>query len=123
MRIIKKVVTPMKKLKKPIHALRRCSIGFSSVAFSFPGSLCRRDIKVNVTKNTIEKATAMETNAAGEPVGAESKSVGAFLGKTVVSYCGEMLGTVQLMGAELLLRAQEPRIPMKTLGPSIDCSD
>jgi hypothetical protein len=82
---------------------------------------------VNVTKNTIEKATAMETNAAGEPVGAESNRVGAFPGKTERStrvcliqlstgyqrylpYCGETSGTVQLMGAELLLRAQEPNM-------------
>jgi len=76
---------------------------------------------VNVTKNMIEKATEMETNAAGEPVGAESKRVGALPGKTERSYCGETSGMVQLMGAELLLREQEPNMPMKTLGPSVDC--
>lgn len=78
---------------------------------------------MNVTKNMIEKATATETKAAGEPVGAESNRIGAFPGRTERSYCGETFGMVQLMGAELLLRAQEPNMPMKTLGPSIDSSD
>lgn len=68
----------------------------------------------------------METNAAGEPVGGESKRVGALPGKTerskkvclihnlldilrkTLPYCGETSGMVQLMGAELLLREQEP---------------
>lgn len=72
----------MRKLKNPIHALRRCNIGLLSMAFAFSGSLWRREIIVNVTKNTTDKAMAMETNAAGEPVGAVSNREGAFPGKT-----------------------------------------
>jgi hypothetical protein len=37
---------------------------------------------VNVTKNRMEKATAIEMKTAGEPVGAESRRFGAFPGRT-----------------------------------------
>jgi len=40
---------------------------------------------VNVTKNSMEKATAIEMKTAGEPVGAESRRLGAFPGRTETS--------------------------------------
>jgi len=120
MRIIRKDVTPMRKLKKPSQADIRCTIGFSRAVFNFGAILWRKEIRVNRTKNTKENATATEMNAAGDPAGGESNRVGAFPGKTERSYTGEALGNVQLTGAALLLFAHEPRTPMKMLGPSID---
>jgi len=58
-------------------------------------------------------------NAGAEAVGGDSNWVGEFPGRTVRSYNGVMVATVQFMLAALFAREQDPNTPIKTLGPSI----
>jgi len=116
-------VRPTKKPKKPIQAEKRWTAGFSIIAATFPPSLCRREIKVNVIWKRMEKPKAIAMNAGelgggGERVSCRAVFEVEFKERTERSYTGESDAPVQFTSAALFGREQEPSAPRNILGPS-----
>lgn len=118
---------PMINPKNPIHADKRCSMGFSNIVEILDPILSRKEIKVNVMRNNAEKEIATAMNAGVAAVGAESRRFGEFAGSVERSeiqtrfliklsrisifnlpYCGDRVGAVQFTGALFFEREHEP---------------
>jgi len=117
MRTIKNDVNPIMNPRNPTHAVTFCINGLSSMSEIFPPSLLRKAVKVKSKKNMIENDTEMAMKTGVVDVGAERR-FGAFFGRTERLYVGFKLGEVQINGAWLFDRENEPRTPKRTVGPS-----
>ena len=72
---------PIIKPKKPIHAETRCNKGLSNALPNFSPILSRKDMRVKVTKKTMEKERATAMKAPAEAVGADNTRRGALPGR------------------------------------------
>jgi len=73
---------------------------------------------MNMIMKRKENDMAKAMNEGAAEGGAVRMLLAAAAGSTDVSYIGEMDVVVQLTGSALLEREQDPKTPMKTLGPS-----
>jgi len=119
MRRMRKDVKPVMNPKTPNHATPLWKVGLSRRAPIFPGSFDRKDRRVKRTTKNVLRTKEIAMKAGVAEVGAERRRFGASLGRTDKSYTGSSTVDVQLRGASLFGREQDPSAPKRTVGPSI----